>query len=244
MKFYTVCTLPHYHPFHVYRLRKQLRCFYDGDVELYCYTDRPTEFNPNEGINVIPITHNLSERQWYKIDFMGEGFVEGEDAIIVMDLDWTIISDITELIDTPINHNQILAVDRWWRGRPDSCDINGGMFKYYPHTCSNLHQLYYSDPHYWQNAYRDSLDPTKVNGEQAFMWIHGSVSHEMIKFPGKSIARLTANSPQTDASYGVKYCDIFNEPYYIKGTNINPNICMIHSQKFLNDGNSPYMSDR
>jgi hypothetical protein len=233
MKFYTVCTLPHYHPFHVYRLKKQLQCFYDGDVELYCYTDRPAEFDADENINIIPITHTLCERQWYKIDFMGEGFVEGEDPIIAMDLDWTILSDITDMIDTPITPKQIIAIDRWWRTNPDSCDINGGMFKYYPHACRDIHEIFYSKPHFWQNAYRDLEDPSKVNGEQAFMRIHGSKSHEIIKFPGIRIGRLMVDSPEVNSMYADMYCKLFDQPYYTLGNNINPNIHMMHTQLLM-----------
>lgn len=223
MKFYTVCTLPHYHPHHVYRLLQQLQIFYDGPVEMFVYTDRPSEFDSR--VVALPIQHNKSVRQWYKIDFFGLDLIPPGEQIIVMDLDWTILDDITDIVDMPVLPSQFAAVDRWWRSNENAIAINGGMYKFTTGTCSDMFNLYHTDPHYWQNVYRgDSV----VGGEQDFVFIHSQKTHKLMTFPGHTMGRLRPDNYWGNLYIKQRYVDRFNMPYIDSRGQYNSHIKMVH----------------
>jgi hypothetical protein len=204
---------------------------------MYCYTDRPDLFNST--INVIPINHQLCERQWYKIDFFKPGFVQGEDPIIIMDLDWTIYDEVDSILDVPIEKNEFYAVDRWWRGEDDPLEINGGMYKVYPNTCTELYNIFYKDPTHWQSTYKQKHDITAVIGEQNFVFEHIRNTHTLKKFPGIHLGRnaytlplRTHSSPTRARHLMIEYAEIymkkFNQSFYYGDEDWNPNIIMMH----------------
>lgn len=224
MKFYTVCTLPHYHPEDVYRLKQQLDLFYDGVVDMYVYTDRPEAFN--DSVNVVAITHNKCVRQWYKVDFFGYDIVTGNEPVIVIDLDWVILDDVTDIIDMPITRNQFAAVERWWRQPTDKVKLNGGMYKFYPGTCIQTYNTFHAAADMWQERY---YGPRRIKGEQNFVYDIVSRSHEIVFFPGERIGRYRKNyEPGMEV-----YCDCYREKYnleYFSNNTFNPQIALIHGR--------------
>lgn len=225
MKFYTVCTLPHYHPKDVYRLKSQLKMFYDGDVELFVYTDRPADFDTS--VNVIEIRHNLCQRQWYKVDFYKPGFIDGNDPVIVTDLDWLVLDDITDIIDTPINVDEFVAVERWWRRHDCTLDINGGMYKFVPNTLAHAYNVFYSNPRFWQTMY---FGPNKIEGEQNFVADVVSLTHKIKLFPGKKIYRHSIY-PQTNVEYAERYKEKFKTLPVLDGK-FNQQLALVHGRLF------------
>lgn len=221
MKFYTVCTLPHYHPKDVYALHKQLLTFYDGEVELFVYTDRPLEFNNT--VNVFEIKHNRCKRQWYKIDFLGPHIVTGDEPVIVTDLDWTFLDDVTSIIDIDTKANEFTTIDRWWR--KDSCklNINGGMYKFHPGTCMRAYNTFYSNPEFWQTTY---FGPNNIKGEQNFIADIIPITHNITFFPGKKIGRYSSD-PYDNIGYATYYHQRFNEPMVADG-DFNRELALLH----------------
>lgn len=224
MKFYTVCTLPHYFPSDVYQLKRQLQLYYDGEVEMFVYTDRPSEFD--NSVNVIDITHNKCVRQWYKIDFFGQDIVSGDDPIIVTDLDWIIRGDITDIIDMPITRSQFAAVERWWREPSDALKLNGGLYKFYPGTCIRSYNIFYSNPKFWQTAY---YGPTKIAGEQDFTMDTLSLTHDIVYFPGESIGRYRSNNREAMEAYSKIYQSKYSNRYIVNG-DFNSQVVMVHGR--------------
>lgn len=225
MNFYTVCTLPNYDASHVSRLQAQLINHYDGDVILHCYTDRPQSMPAS--VNAIPIPEDtMCQRQWNKIDFFGP-MLTGDEPVIVMDLDWTILGNITNIIDTEISSNEFIAVDRWWI-KYSNVKINGGMYKFYPGTPCYLHDVFYIDPLYWQEKYikEGSADPP-INGEQNFVYEHITKTLRLKTFPGENISRYPQD-PHVKRLYEEKYEECFGLPLYVNGK-LNPAITMVHA---------------
>lgn len=221
MKFFTVCTLPKFHPHHVHRLLSQLQRFYSGDIEFYCYTDRPDEFNSN--VITIPIRHSKCIRQWYKIDFFGPDIVpDVNEPIIVMDVDWSIIRNIDHLIDVPIAQDEFISTPRWWREDDDPLPISGGFYKFIPASCKYMWDTFYENPEHWQEKYRNPDHIFSVQGEQDFVWEHASKAHKMITLPGYKFARVMNNlGPevynQIIEKYKVRYERIFGHSYNTNG---------------------------
>lgn len=229
MKFFTVCTLPNYHPEDVIRLHKQLCMFYDGTVEMFCYTDRP-ELIPSP-IHSIPITHTICERQWYKIDFFGPMLDYINEPVVVMDLDWTLVDDITSLVDMSMEPDEFIAIDRWWRPEDDKLEINGGMYKFIPSTCRSIYKRFYDDPSFWQSYYKHPDDISPVIGEQNFVFEFASRTHKIRFFPGYATARRMSkqsNEEEILEFYGDRYCKKFNQTFYMDKRARNPLIRMIH----------------
>ena len=224
MKFYTVCTLPHYFPDDVYKLKRQLVVYYGGTVDLYVYTDRPHLFD--DSVNTIPISHNLCQRQWYKVDFLGDNITTGDDPIIILDLDCTIFDDVTDVIDTPIERNEFRTVERWWRNKDtDILTVNGGMYKFYPGTCKRAYNTFYSNPRFWQTTY---FGPNRIEGEQNFVADVIALTHNITHFPGKKIGRWSSDRIRNE-TYMECYERDFSEPLITDGK-FNSQIALLHAR--------------
>jgi hypothetical protein len=224
MKFFTVCTRPFYNHTHVVQLYNQLKVFYDGDVEFYCYTDQP-DVMPDY-IHTIPIMHTKSMRQWYKIDFFGKDIITTAEPVIVMDLDWVIVDDITDIIDTPVRPSEFITVDRWWRGDTDPCPINGGFYKFVPSSCHHLYEIYYTNPKKWQNEYRGERE---IGGEQDFVFVHTRSTHTLKFLPSHAVVRWRPLHMENNDQIREQYQKMFGYPL-INGDILNPNIRMLHTQ--------------
>lgn len=223
MKFYTVCTLPHYFPEDVYKLHKQLQLFYEGKVELFVYTDRPDEFN--QSVNVIKIQHNLCQRQWYKVDFFKPGFIDVDEPVIVTDLDWLILDDITEIIDTAVSPDEFITIERWWRENTCKLKVNGGMYKFFPKTMKKTYDVFYSNPKFWQEVY---FGPQKIEGEQNFVADVVSLTHKIKHFPSEKIYRYTADASLSE-QYAKWYEQKFNASPMINGR-FNRQLALVHGR--------------
>ncbi len=224
MKFFAVCTKPNYTSAHVYRLIEQLKSHYTGTVDFHVYTDRPDTFD-SDTVNVIPIEHTLCERQWYKMDFMGMINTGLDEPIIVLDLDLTILRNIDFIIDMPIERNDFIAINRWWRAPGQPMNINGGMYKYYPQTCQHIFNTFYSAPLFWQNNYRQ-YSANAVTGEQYFVWEHARLSHNIKTFRPDAFAPVRANK-DTIPVYNRTYTKEFGYPLLTDGV-YNDNVCVLH----------------
>lgn len=223
MKFFTVCTRPHYGPADVERLLEQLHQHYTGDIDFFVYTDRPKEFNFT---NAIPIEHTLCERQWYKVDFAGYMNADIDEPIIVMDVDLSFIRNIDHIIDMPVDRKQFSAIERWWRRPGQPMNINGGMYKYYPSSCEFIFNKFYKNPQVWQNSYRQySKNP--VTGEQYFMWEAAREQLEIVTFPPESVLRLREGDTHQSSVYADLYKDLFNIPLFVDHR-YNERVCILH----------------
>jgi hypothetical protein len=232
MKFFTVCTLPKFHPHHVYKLLAQLHMFYTGPIEFYVYTDRPEEFD--DRVIAIPINHNKCVRQWYKIDFFGPDIVpDVNEPVVVIDVSWSIIKNIDHLIDTPVPYDSFLSISRWWRASDDPLPISGGFYKFTPASCYYMWETFYKDPDHWQQKYKNPDHPFSVQGEQDFVFEHASMKHKMVVAAGYKFARIMTQMGDeqykfTLDSYGARYQQLFGEPYQIDGQ-WNDRIIMVQS---------------
>ena len=60
---------------------------------------------------------------WHKLKFFSPLFGEQKpgDDIIVMDIDQIIVGDVTDMINWPVEENEIVTYRKWWKkGDPNS----------------------------------------------------------------------------------------------------------------------------
>jgi hypothetical protein len=231
---FVVCTPPLYDMHHVERLYLQLRRFYSKPFQLICYFDPSLTPHDNKNIKFVPIPEKtfVCERQWNKIDFFNPVFHKDVNApIIVMDLDWTILSSIDALIDAPITELDFYGVYLWWKPSHFIHNLNGGMYKFFPSTTSSTYETFINNPEYWQSKYLGNHPPPK--GEQNFVYHHITKTHRLKYFDAKRIGRyvnVPTQEPNTitfEDFCDQRYYELYNEPYKINGQ-YNSNICMIH----------------
>lgn len=232
MKFFTVATKPKYNSDQANRFFEQLQKYYHADFELYCYTDDTRGYHKDINVIEIPKRDVVVERQWNKIDFFSNNFdVEGE-PIIVSDLDWTFLSDVTDILDTPVHRGEFVAVRRWWYMPSDTkYTINGGMYKFIAGDVPHVYDEFYKNPAYWQQHYiKIGKTPGPVNGEQNFVKDMVDNTHK-IKFfePFDAIGRLPTDNRHFE-EYNLTYMmrSSSRDFFYMDGE-FNPKIRMIHS---------------
>lgn len=233
MDFYTVCTPPKYNTSHVERLFNLLSIFYSQPFELHCYYQKGMILNSSTKINYLEIPNKpyKCEAQWNKIDFFNPSFYSSSKPIVVLDLDWTFVGDITSVIDIPIQHDEIYTIERWWRHPKSSQPVNGGMYKFFSQSGKEIYDSFIERPIFWQTKYvtKYRAPPT---GEQDFVFEHAKLAYnKLCFFDSKRILRYV-DTNQLDNN--VRWADIkiiyekkFKQKCMINGE-YNSNICMIH----------------
>lgn len=231
---FVVCTPPLYNMQHVERLYTQLCVHYSKPFQLFCYYDPVLTPSKNSNIEFIPIPDKpyLCERQWNKIDFFNPLFHTNADhPVIVMDLDWTILKNVDNILDTPVAKTEFYGVYLWWKPADYIHNLNGGMYKFYPCTTSSLFATFISNPEYWQSKYLGNHPPPK--GEQNFVYQHIANTHDLRYFDARIIGRYINETISGLDTTGFedfcseRYFELYGMPYKVEGQ-YNSRICMIH----------------
>lgn len=188
----------------------------------------------SSNINFIEIPNKpyRCDAQWNKIDFFNPSFHTSNQPIVVMDLDWTFVRDITAVIDTPIQEDELWAVERWWRHPKSPQLINGGMYKFYSGVGKEIYDSFTKQPLYWQSKYvtKHRSPPT---GEQDFVFEHVRLSfNKLCFFKSDQIIRhidVKSNSYRDDNWVDINrmYEERFGQKCIV-GNKYNSNIRMVH----------------
>ena len=113
-----------YNTDYVANLYNSLKKHCDVDFEFVCYSDSDVLAD-----KVIPLKQNdIIKEHWYKLHFFDKNFT-GEGDIIVMDIDQLIVSNITEMINWPVEENELVSYKKRWNKTPH-ITINGGWYKF------------------------------------------------------------------------------------------------------------------
>ena len=113
-----------YNTDYVANLYNSLKKHCDVDFEFVCYSDSDVLAD-----KVIPLRQNgIIKEHWYKLHFFDKNFT-GDGDIIVMDIDQLIVSNITEMVNWPVEENELVSYNKWWNKSPHTT-INGGWYKF------------------------------------------------------------------------------------------------------------------
>jgi len=214
---------------YVANLYNSLKKHCDVDFEFVCYSDSKVLAD-----RVIPLKQDgIIKEHWYKLQFFDKDFT-GEGDIIVMDIDQLIVSNITEMVNWPVEENELVSYNKWWNKSPHTT-INGGWYKFKAGSLDFIWKKYLEDPVKWQLHYYNTLVVHfKYFGEQNFVednCIEQDVKITMM--PGKWVGKWSKIFEQ-NLTYNELYRDSFNEEFQIMGDEINSNLKIIH---FANQDN-------
>lgn len=232
MNIYTVATNPKYNHWHVNRFLEQLGKYYTAPFKLFCYTDTPHNISHDVEVVDIPKRTPHIHRQWNKIDFFGASFMPHGQPVIVADLDWTFLRDITDIIETPISSGEFIGIRRWWYKPSDTLyTINGGMYKFISGELNHIYDVFHDNPNYWQTHYvRIGKAQPPINGEQNFVKERAEKTHKIKYFePFDEIGRYPADKSHLE-EYNVCYNLRSNHhDWFFLDGEFNPRIRMVHS---------------
>jgi len=224
-----------YTPDYVTKLYHSLRRNCKVDFTFHCYSDSNVEAD-----EVIPLNRTgLIAEHWHKLRFFDKSFT-GEGDIIVMDIDQVIVSDITEMINWPIQEDELVSYSKWWN-LDNKVKINGGWYKFKAGSLDFIWKKYLSDPAYWQQYYYNKIIVDyKFFGEQNFVQdtcIENAA--KITHMPGEWVGKWTHNFQQ-NLSYQLMYKETFDEEFMIMGDEINPKLKIVH---FANPDNSIHQNN-
>ena len=109
------------------------------------------------------------KEHWHKLRFFDESFT-GKDDIIVIDIDQTVVGDISDMINYPVKDNELITYKNWWDKNPN-CPINGGWYKFKSGSLQYVWDKFNSNIDYYQNYYfNNSIVHYRYYGEQNFVY--------------------------------------------------------------------------
>ena len=208
---------------YVANLYNSLKKHCDVDFEFVCYSDSDVLAD-----RVIPLKQNgIIKEHWFKLQFFDKNFT-GDGDIIVMDIDQLIVSNVTEMVNWPVEENELVSYNKWWNKSPHTT-INGGWYKFKAGSLDFVWKKYLEDPVKWQLHYYNNLVVHfKYFGEQNF--VEDNCREQDVKItmmPGQWVGKWSKIFEQ-NLTYNELYRDSFNEEFQIMGDEINPNLKIIH----------------
>ena len=106
---------------------------------------------------------SIIKRHWHKLKFFNNS---NEDTIII-DIDQTITGDISDMINYPVNENELVTYKNWSNG----CPINGGWYKFKAGSLQYVWDKFNSNIDKWQHHYSNNgVVHYEYYGEQNFVY--------------------------------------------------------------------------
>ena len=142
------------------------------DIKFHLLTDRRSDVIP-EYVNYINLDLDdiKKHEHWVKTYFFDPDFIgaKEEDQTIVVDIDMVWNQDPNPVIEWPVEKNQFVSMNRWWRD--NDVPISGNFYKFNSHDFKEVKQKYLDD---WQNHrkyyYENGYCTLPNMGEQYFIY--------------------------------------------------------------------------
>ena len=167
----------------VNRLFEQLVSHSTCDFNFHCLTEDPKGLL--DPIIEIPLWKpETADRQWNKLrlhDPQQTRIPMGERCMI-LDLDWEIKSDITDILTWPMKWGEFVSIYRWWSDLASICPLNGGLQMFFMGDTDHLWNKFYMNPIHYQETYAIQGKCEAGMGEQNFV-------HEELDIPRSYLPR-------------------------------------------------------
>tara|TARA_B110000285_G_scaffold30314_1_gene30989 strand:+ start:1207 stop:1764 length:558 start_codon:yes stop_codon:yes gene_type:complete len=106
------------------------------------------------------------KKHWHKLKYFND---TNEDTIIV-DIDQTVVGDISDMINYPVRDNELVTYKNWWDHSP-KCPINGGWYKFKSGSLQYVWDKFNLDIEKWQlHYYNNGTVHYQYYGEQNFVY--------------------------------------------------------------------------
>ena len=89
-----------------------------------------------------------ADRQWNKLrlhDPQQTRIPMGERCMI-LDIDWEIKSDITDILTWPMKWGEFVSIYRWWSDLASICPLNGGLQMFFMGDTEHLWNKFFMNP--------------------------------------------------------------------------------------------------
>jgi hypothetical protein len=227
-----------YTPEYVSNLYRSLKRNSTTPFQFICLTD-------NENIEadiILPYNHHSEiKKHWHKLKFFSPHFAYQEpgDDIIVMDIDQIIVNNVDELLNFPVEENELIIYGQWWNLKPSEV-YNGGFYKFKSGSLKFIWDDFIDGPDFWQlYFYNEGVVHYKYYGEQNYVkWKIEEHNAKLTYTPKEWLAKYS-NSVKENAKLNKLYANRCNTDFMIVG-DVNENIKVVH---FLGVGNTIHNCD-
>ena len=224
LKICTVYFKGFYTPDYVSKLYRSLKRNSTVPFEFICLSDT----NDIETDVILPYNHHSDiKKHWHKLKFFSPQFggQKPGDDIIIMDIDQVITNNVDDLLNHPVEDNELITYGQWWDNK---LKLNGGFYKFKSGSLKSIWDDFSLNPEFWQlNYYNTGIVHHKYYGEQNY--VNWKVQEHNIKLtltPQEWIGRHTDDFKQ-NLELNKIYSKKFNTDYMILD-NVNEKIKVVH----------------
>ena len=223
LKICTVYFKGFYTPDYVSKLYRSLKRNSTVPFEFICLSDTDVEADL-----VLPYNHHSAiKKHWHKLKFFSPQFggQKPGDEIIVMDIDQVITNNVDDLLNHPVEDNELITYGQWWDNK---LKLNGGFYKFKSGSLKSIWDDFSLNPEFWQlNYYNTGVVHHKYYGEQNY--VNWKVQEHNIKLtltPQQWLCKYTDDFKQ-NLELNKIYSKKFNTDYMILD-DVNEKIKVVH----------------
>ena len=223
LKICTVYFKGFYTPDYVSKLYRSLKRNSTVPFEFICLSDTDVEADL-----VLPYNHHSSiKKHWHKLKFFSPQFggQKPGDDIIIMDIDQVITNNVDDLLNHPVDDNELVTYGQWWDNK---LKLNGGFYKFKSGSLKSIWEDFSLNPHFWQlHYYNTGVVHHKYYGEQNY--VNWKLEHHNIKLtltPREWLGRHTDNT-MDNVELNKIYSKKFDTDYMILD-DVNEKIKVVH----------------
>ena len=224
LKICTVYFKGFYTPDYVSKLYRSLKRNTTVPFEFICLSDTKDV----EADVILPYNHNSDiKKHWHKLKFFSPQFggQKPGDEIIVMDIDQVITNNVDDLLNHPVEDNELVTYGQWWDNK---LRLNGGFYKFKSGSLKSIWDDFSLNPHFWQlNYYHKGIVHHKYYGEQNYVnWKVQTHNIKLTLTPREWLGRHSDNT-MDNVELNKIYSKKFNTDYMILD-DVNEKIKVVH----------------
>ena len=144
LKMCTVYFKGFYTPDYVSKLYRSLKRNSTVPFEFICLSDTNVEADL-----VLPYNHHSAvKKHWHKLKFFSPQFggQKPGDDIIIMDIDQVITNNVDDLLNHPVEDNELITYGQWWDNK--GIKLNGGFYKFKSGSLKSIWDDFSLNPHF------------------------------------------------------------------------------------------------
>jgi hypothetical protein len=225
LKICTVYFKGFYTPDYVSKLYRSLKRNSTVPFEFICLSDT----NDIEADVILPYNHHSDiKKHWHKLKFFSPQFggQKPGDDIIIMDIDQVITNNVDDLLNHPVNDNELVSYGQWWDNK--GIKLNGGFYKFKSGSLKSIWDDFSLNPEFWQlNYYNTGVVHHKYYGEQNYVdWKVQEHNIKLTLTPQQWLCKYTDDFKQ-NLELNKIYSKKFNTDYMILD-DVNEKIKVVH----------------
>ena len=234
IRIFTVYFEGKYRPDYVTKLYHSLKRNCKVPFEFICLSD--TKEVEADRVIMLPEWSDI-KIHWHKLKFFSPlfGGQQPGDEIIVMDIDQIIVGDITDMINYPVEDNQLISYKKWWKKgnlkSGNTVELNGGWYKFKSGSLRHVWDEFSfsaKSRKKWQlHYYNEGIIHYKYYGEQNY--VEDCCKRNGVKIthmPGEWVCKLNSEKDRNTFNT-MRYMELFDKEYMVLDEP-HPDIKIVH----------------